>query len=1594
MTPLGKARILQAAASVPCSTVCLVLMGMAVMVSHADELPSSLFTEITQSSDDPSDLYPAEQAADDNTSSFSLTDDVANSYWQAELGRPYELERIEIVNRESPADAEMAGLTLSLFNIDDQVVHETVLSNPGSGETSVINLPVGTTARMLRIGLSGSEVNGAGNQRVGLAEVRLFGTPDIPYTPTPDVVDPTANLASSKRTFMLRISDADEPSSNVNDGDYGTEARTSANAFDGYWEVDLGATYALYGIRAVVPSDLAERIPYTIVRLFDEEHDSVHYQKVTGSGDVFDIDLNGPHFARYVRIGLEDKTRPNETGTANRYEIGFNEVEVFGRPASEVGVLSFNTSDTSVSSGQNVTLDWSLEDVNRVEIYPAIGSVGAETATNGLGSISQTVTSSTEFMMVGSNSAGTFTKAVGVEVDGVPLSVQISEVVADNKYSLRDGYDDSPDWIELRNTGNNPVDLTGWGLSDDPSDLMQWVFPATIMAPHSTLIVFASKEEPSLDPAGYLHADFKLSADGDSVYLTQSDGTTVVDNLVGFPALDRDLSYARDLEGLWTFMEPTPNAVNMGEKYSGWLEPLVWSHNRGFHDTAFTLTVTSENPGATILYSLDGSEPSIPYESGISISGTSAVRIQPVQAGYKSPSIQTKTFVFLDDVINSPQMDTAITQDPEYADRIMPGLLAIPAISLVVPTTPDYPEQMCSMEILWTDGQNPIQENCGISLYGGAVQTFAKDSFKLSFRSEYGEGKLNAPLFDGFDQGIQAATSFDRLLLSAGNQDRSTGFYMSDRFVQDSLLNMGSLNPHGRYVHVYLNGEYWGQYNCKESLDESFMEEYLGGSKEDYVEVKGNRNERTGLGWSIGVGKPPTPEPWERVRALRDNYEAVKPYLDTSHFIDFMLLWGYGQCEQEFKACGPIEAGSGHKFVMNDSDRFLRDSSNDRLNNTIGPGWLWHDLLGEDHPDFKTLMADRIYRNYFNNGAMTPAACDARLVARMDEIRDSFLLEAARWGYVSPATWETKGQAIRDNLFPFRSDELIAQWRGHGWFPAFDPPLLNQLGGQVTEGFGVTLTSPVGIQYYTLDGSDPRLPGGGVSSSAIIYSSASTTEEVLIPVGSDWNYLDDGSDQGTAWRGNGFNDAMWSSGAAELGYGDDQVTELGYGGDDDNKFTTSYFRHTFDAADVSEYVSLELRLLRDDGAVVYLNGVELFRDNMNDGAVTYTTFAKSGVGGAAESTFYPFILPGNLLAEGGNVLAVEIHQDDLGSSDISFNLELKGVRQLGGTTGEPVILTENATIQSRVLHDGEWSALSEALFFVGDPIAASAANLVVTELNYNPPGSEELTEFVELMNIDPTNSIDLSGVTLTGVTYSFAAGTYLAPLERILVVRDQIAFAAAYNTTGLNIAAGDFAGTALNNGGEEIGVITGDGSADIRRFTYSDDFPWPSAPDGDGFTLTLIGPETNPDHSDPSNWRSSTTTGGNPGSSDAATPFLGDPDFDSDLDGLSDFMEYALGTNASIPDLADGFAAGISSFDNGSGTLVEYLTVAYRRNLAADDVIYEAQVSEDLSIWDPQLTVLVSVTNNFDGTETHVYRSTSPRESLPRQFIRLQVEKR
>lgn len=232
--------------------------------------------------------------------------------------------------------------------------------------------------------------------------------------------------------------------------------------------------------------------------------------------------------------------------------------------------------------------------------------------------------------------------------------------------------------------------------------------------------------------------------------------------------------------------------------------------------------------------------------------------------------------------------------------------------------------------------------------------------------------------------------------------------------------------------------------------------------------------------------------------------------------------------------------------------------------------------------------------------------------------------------------------------------------------------------------------------------------------------------------------------------------------------------------------------------------------------------------------------------------------------------------------------------------------------------------------------------LVISEMHYNPPGSSDDTEFVELLNTGTSVTLDLTGVHFSaGIDFTFSTGRTLAPGARVLVVKDAAAFGAAYPAVPAAMVAGVFAaGSSLDNGGESVKLNDATGST-IVEFTFDDRAPWPVTPDGEGPSLVLIKPQPGDAWaSNASHWRPSTMPGGNPGGSDAV-PFTGNPETDNDGDGLSALLEYALGTSDSNPQ----DAGAVLSID--AAEMVHFPSAA-----AADDAALTVERSGDLHSWE------------------------------------------
>ncbi|UCD53249.1 MAG: lamin tail domain-containing protein, partial [Phycisphaerales bacterium] len=410
-----------------------------------------------------------------------------------------------------------------------------------------------------------------------------------------------------------------------------------------------------------------------------------------------------------------------------------------------------------------------------------------------------------------------------------------------------------------------------------------------------------------------------------------------------------------------------------------------------------------------------------------------------------------------------------------------------------------------------------------------------------------------------------------------------------------------------------------------------------------------------------------------------------------------------------------------------------------------------------------------------------------------------------------------------------------------------------------------------GTIWYTVDGSDPRVPGTTPEPGETVSLVAeNASKRVLVPTGP----VDD------AWRADpGFDDSAWLSGAGGVGYERSSGYESFFDIDVQNQMyqsnTGCFIRIPFHvtAADLEDITGLTLEVRYDDGFIAYLNGTEIERA-LADGASGWNASASTTHSDGEAVSFVPFSVSDHLdsLREGMNLLAIQGLNVSTTSSDFLISVELNGSKAPVGSATEsgvsagalrytgPVTFPESTHIKCRALSGSTWSALNEAVFAVG-PVAES---LRISEIMYHP-ADDPNAEFVELTNVGPV-TINLNLVEFVdGIGFAFD-GAELAPGDFLLVVRDIAAFEARYGQ-GYRIA-GQYTGS-LDNAGERIELRDAAGRT-IQSFRFRDD--WYDPTDGLDFSLVARDPLATGlgEWEDRSAWRPSAAAGGSPGFDDTS----------------------------------------------------------------------------------------------------------------------------
>ncbi|MEM9657242.1 MAG: chitobiase/beta-hexosaminidase C-terminal domain-containing protein, partial [Planctomycetota bacterium] len=606
------------------------------------------------------------------------------------------------------------------------------------------------------------------------------------------------------------------------------------------------------------------------------------------------------------------------------------------------------------------------------------------------------------------------------------------------------------------------------------------------------------------------------------------------------------------------FTTPTPGTGNIAGVL-GVVADTQFSVDRGFFYEPFQVEISTHTPDAEIRYTTDGSPPTATtgtvYSGPIEVASTTTLRAAAFKPGYLPTNVDSHTYLFPANVLQQSAIfgidggglpphpswghagDGDWEVDPQIVEHANPDnrlstsdLRSVPTLSLTLPWEDMFGgggrgiymqgedvERAVSIEQILPDGATGFQTDGSVQIVGGSSTNRWKSdklSMRLKFTEEFGPTKLNHPIF-----GPEAAGSFDTIVLDATLNfswtHPSTGQTDFAKFIQDQhvanlQLALGGYAPHARYHHLYINGLYWGMYYVHERPDDSFAATYLGGDKDDYDIVK---HQADNVVSGSAVNYHAMLALARRNLAIDANYEALAAQLDIGDFIDYMLVnfyvgntdWAHQNWYASFNRVDPDGKWRFHSW---DAEKGHIDVDDDVTgkDNVGGPTEIHQQLRAND--EYRLLFADHVQRHFFHDGALSPENAAASYQALMDEIDRAVVGESARWGdnrVSNPYTrddWLGVQDDLLNDYFPTRTSVVFNQLRDDRLVPSAAlaaPEFLieagPQHGGQVQIGDDLSFSHPTDDVYFTLDGADPRLPGGAIADSAQIASSAVTIEE-------------------------------------------------------------------------------------------------------------------------------------------------------------------------------------------------------------------------------------------------------------------------------------------------------------------------------------------------------------------------------------------------------------------------------------------------------------------------------------------------------------------
>jgi hypothetical protein len=500
-------------------------------------------------------------------------------------------------------------------------------------------------------------------------------------------------------------------------------------------------------------------------------------------------------------------------------------------------------------------------------------------------------------------------------------SLVLNEVMSSNTITLADEDGDYEDWIELFNYGSEPINLAGFGLSDDYANPYRWVFPNVVIHPDDYMLVWASGKDRR-NPGSALHTNFSLSAVGEELILSNAEGL-MVDTLGPTPLLS-DISYGRapNGQGGWRFFtEPTPNAPNQGQGFGLLLDPVGFSQEGGSFTETFLLNLSHTQADAQIVYSLDGAEPDAtafifteaitirnrtdepndismiptnfldvgpPYFEGWQTPLGQVFKVNVLRARALHPDappgpVSTHTYLVHPDGnarYNLPWFSLATNRENLFDDET--GIY-VPGNQNNYFQDGEEWERPANLSFFETDGVQAFNENLGLRLHGNTSRSRPRKSLRMSFRAAYGNSWLNYPLFP-----FKSNVHYKRFILrNAGNDWGLSTF--RDAFHQSLVKDLYVETQYFRPVVLFINGEYWGIHNLRDRYNHHHLEAHYGIAEDEMTFLENDGR--------LKFGSPTGLNHYTNLRnfignndmAQNQRFDQVKTMMDVESFTDFQL---------------------------------------------------------------------------------------------------------------------------------------------------------------------------------------------------------------------------------------------------------------------------------------------------------------------------------------------------------------------------------------------------------------------------------------------------------------------------------------------------------------------------------------------------------------------------------------------------------------------------------------------------------------------------------------------------------------------------------